>query len=419
MLDQWQEILTIMWRNPLRVILTSFSIAWGIFMLVILMGAVKALQNGTNADFAGDASNSLWISTGKTNLAYKGFKPGREIIMDNDDLGMLTSGVTNVESGSARNNYWYISPTITYGKRSTSFEILGVTPGYRFLESLTITSGRFINEVDMQQKRKVAALGKLAYEQLFEPGEEAVGEYINVNGVMYKVIGVFTDPGGQRDMSRMYVPITTSQALYDKPNQTDNIILLIPDGDVAGSKLKATEAKKLLKEKHTIHPDDKRAIYISNNVEQVAQIQMIFTALNLVMWVVGIMTILIGVVGIGNIMLITVKERTREIGIRKALGATPFSIIMMILQEALLMTVSAGYLGLVAGIGLIQLIASIMSDAGVDQHGRTNSYLGRPEVDVNVAIVATLILVFAGVIAGLIPAVRAARVNPITAIRDI
>lgn len=419
MLDQWQEILTIMWRNPLRVVLTSFSIAWGIFMLVILMGAVKGLQNGTESNFAGDASNSLWINTGQTSIAYKGFKPGREIIMENSDLGMLTDGVANVESGSARNNYWYISPTITYGKRSTSFELVGVSPGYRYLESLTMTSGRFINDIDIQQQRKVAVLGKLAFEQLFEPDEDAIGKYINVNGVMFKVIGVFTDPGGQRDMSRMYVPLSTTQALYDKPNQINNVILLIPDGDVAGSKLREKEAIQLLKEKHTVHPDDKRAIRVGNNVEGVAQVLMIFKALNGVMWVVGIMTILIGIVGIGNIMVITVKERTREIGIRKALGATPFSIIMMILQEALLMTVSAGYIGLVAGIGLIQLIASAMSDAGVDEHGQTNSYIGRPEVDVEVAMVATLILIVAGVVAGLIPAIRAANINPITAIRDV
>lgn len=419
MLDQWQEILTIMWRNPLRVVLTSFSIAWGIFMLVILMGAVKGLQNGTEANFAGDASNSLWVNTGKTSIAYKGFKPGREVIMDNADLDMLTTGVTDIESGSARNNYWYINPTITYGKRSTSFELIGATPGYRYLESLTMTSGRFINDIDIEQKRKVTALGKLAYEQLFEPDEDAIGKYVNVNGVMFKVVGVFTDPGGQRDMSRMYIPLSTSQALYDKPNQTDNIILLIPGNDVAGSTLKELEATKLLKDKYTLHPYDKRAIRIGNNVKEVARVTMIFTALNITMWVVGIMTILIGVVGIGNIMLITVKERTREIGIRKALGATPASIVTMIMQEALLMTVSAGYLGLVAGIGLIQLVASFISDAGVDEHGQSNSFFGRPEVDIEVAIVASLILVFAGVIAGLIPAIRAARVNPITAIRDV
>lgn len=419
MLDQWQEILTIMWRNPLRVVLTSFSIAWGIFMLVILMGAVKGLQNGTEANFAGDASNSLWINTGKTSIAYKGFKPGREIIMENSDLGMLTDGVADVESGSARNNYWYISPTITYGKRSTSFELVGVSPGYRYLESLTMTSGRFINNIDIEQQRKVAVLGKMAFDQLFEPGDDAVGKYINVNGVMFKVIGVFTDPGGQRDMSRMYVPLSTTQALYDKPNQINNVILLIPDDDVPGSKIREAEAIDLLKQKYTVHPDDKRAIRIGNNVEEVAKVLMIFKVLNGAMWVVGIMTILIGIVGIGNIMVITVKERTREIGIRKALGATPASIVTMILQEALLMTVSAGYLGLVAGIGLIQLIAGFMGEAGVDEHGQSESFFGRPEVDVEVAIVATLILIVAGVVAGLIPAMRAARVNPITAIRDI
>jgi putative ABC transport system permease protein len=417
--DQWQEILTIMARSPLRVALTAFSIAWGIFMLVVLMGTVKALQNGTEADFAGDAINSLWVNTGTTSLAYKGFRPGREITLENKDLNMLTGEIESVESGSSRNNYWSLSPTVTYGKRSTSFELIGVTPGYRYLENLTMTSGRFINETDLNESKKVTAIGKLAYEQLFEPGEDALGKYISVNGLNYKVIGVFTDPGGERDMQRMYVPLSTSQKLYEKPNKVDQIILMIPGDDVAGSKLIEEDVTKLIQDKYSISPDDKKAVSFYNNVKNVAQIRQVFTALNITMWVVGLMTILIGIVGIGNIMVITVKERTREIGIRKALGATPASIVFMILQEALLMTVFAGYLGLLAGIGLIELIGSLMNDAGVDQHGRTNSYLGKPEVDLEVAIAATVILIIAGVIAGLIPALRAARVNPITAIRDV
>jgi putative ABC transport system permease protein len=282
-----------------------------------------------------------------------------------------------------------------------------------------MTSGRFINETDLIESKKVTAIGKLAFEQLFEPGEDALGKYISVNGINYKVIGVFTDPGGERDMQRMYVPLSTSQKLYEKPNKVDQIILMIPGDDVAGSKLIEEDVTKLIQDKYSISPDDKKAVSFYNNVKNVAQIRQVFTALNITMWVVGLMTILIGIVGIGNIMVITVKERTREIGIRKALGATPASIVFMILQEALLMTVFAGYLGLLAGIGLIELIGSLMSDAGVDQHGRTNSYLGKPEVDLEVAVAATVILIIAGVIAGLIPALRAARVNPITAIRDV
>lgn len=408
-----------MWRNPLRVVLTAFSIAWGIFMLVILMGVVKALQNGVESDFAGDAQNSLWVNTGTTGMAYKGFKPGRKITLENSDQNLLVNEVAGVESGSSRNNYWMLAPTITYGKRSTSFELIGATPGYRYLENLTVTSGRFLNDNDVNERKKVAVLGRLAYEQLFEPGTDAIGEYINVNGVMYKVIGVFDDPGGERDMQRMYVPLSTSQALYDKPNKVDQVILLIPGDDVAGSKRMEEEITTIIQNKYAIHPEDTRAVRFYNNVKEVAKFKGLFTIINLFMWVVGIMTILIGVVGVGNIMVITVKERTREIGIRKALGATPASIVMMILQEALLMTVFAGYLGLLAGIGLIELIASFMGDATKDQHGRSSSFIGRPEVDLEVAVAATVILIVAGVLAGLIPALRAARVNPITAIRDV
>ncbi|CAN5142628.1 ABC transporter permease [soil metagenome] len=419
MFDRWQEILSTMGRNPLRVALTMFSIAWGIFLLVVLMGTVKALQNGTEAGFAGDAQNSLWVNTGTTSLGYKGYKPGREIHLENKDLNLLIKDVEGIESGSARNNYWKLAPTITYGKRSTSFELIGITPAYRYLENITLTSGRFLSENDLREKKKVAVLGKLGYEQLFEPGEEAVGKFISVNGVMYKVIGVFTDPGGERDMLRLYVPLTTTQYLYDKPNEIDQIILLINTDDYAESKKIEVDVSNVVRDKYSVNPKDENAVHFYNNLKEVARVKAIFNYLNYFMWFVGIMTILIGIVGVGNIMVITVKERTREIGIRMALGATPGSIIGMILQEALLMTVFAGYLGLLAGIGLIELIASFMGDTTVNEHGQSSSFIGRPEVDVKVAIAATIILIVAGTLAGLLPALRAARVNPITAIKDV
>lgn len=406
-------------RNPLRVVLTAFSIAWGIFMLIILMAAVKALQNGAESDFKGDAQNSLWVNARTTGLAYGGFKPGRQIYLKNEDLPLLKREIPNVESVSARNNYWTLSPTITYGKRSTSFELIGATPDYRYLENLTMTKGRFLNENDHREKKKVAALGKLAAELLFEPDEDPVGKFIEVNGIMYKVIGVFEDPGGERDMRRMYVPLATTQYLYNKPDRLDQVILMIPPGDVASSKKIEEQVTKLLMAKYTIHPNDSKAIRFWNNVENAAMFSNVFMVINALMWFVGIATIAIGIIGVGNIMVITVKERTREIGIRMALGATPWSIVSMILQEAILMTVIAGYTGLLAGIGLIELIASQMANAAVDEHGRSNSYIGRPEVEVDVAIAATIILIIAGVVAGLIPAIRAARVNPITAIRDV
>jgi putative ABC transport system permease protein len=413
------QALSTMARNPLRVTLTAFSIAWGIFMLVILMGVVKSWRNGTEANFAGDAQNSLWVNVGTTSMAYRGYKPDRDITMENSDLPWLLSTANDIENGSARNNYGGLAPTITYGKRSSSFDLIGVTPGYRYLENLTMTHGRFINETDIAEKKKVAVLGNLAYAQLFEPGEDAVGKFISVNGIMYKVVGVFTDPGGERDMQRMYVPITTTQYLYNKPNKLDQIILLINTDDYEASKAIEQNVKELLMNKYAIHPEDERAVRFYNNLKDVSQVKTIFTYLNIFMWFVGVMTILIGIIGVGNIMIITVKERTREIGIRMALGATPYSIVSMILSEALLMTVFAGYLGLLAGIGLIELVASQMADATTDQHGQSNSFMGKPEVDLEVAVIATVILIVAGVLAGLIPAIRAARVNPITAIKDV
>lgn len=419
-LDKWQEIFSTMARNPLRVALTAFSVSWGIFMLIILMGFVSGLQNGVQKDFKDDATNSLWVNAGKTSIAYKGYKPGRRIQLTNEDLAYTTENVEGLDNVAARKDFWGMSNEISWGENSASISIVGCDVNYKFVESLTTIQGRFLNREDMVNARKVVALGRIARDLLFPKGYNPVGEYININGLMFKVIGVYEDPGGDRDMNRLYMPYTTSQQVYNDPDKIDRIILLTNSDELAPSKEIEAKVTKMMQERHNVSPKDVRAIRIYNNVERFMQFQSMFKVIRAFLWVVAILTIIIGIIGVGNIMLITVKERTKEIGIRKALGATPFSIVSMILQEAVLITVVAGYSGLLAGFGLIQLIASMIPETPpASGHGGGGmSFLGQPEVDMGTAIAATVILIVSGTLAGLLPALKASWINPITAIRD-
>ena len=422
-LDKWQEIFATMARNPLRVLLTAFSVSWGIFMLCILLGFATGLQNGVENDFKSDAVNALWVSAGKTSIPYQGLKTGRQIRFTNSDYEHLKDEMTEAQQVAARKDFWGMTTDIRYKNKYTSFNIVGADPGYKYVESLTVSAGRFLNEQDYAEGRKVVALGKTAKELLFDPGEDPIGEYIYLNGIMFKVVGTFTDPGGDRDMRRLYLPVTTAQQVFGDPDKVNRLVLLTQEDITVPQSLEMEkQITKMLQERHRIHPEDIRAIRIWNNVQNFMQFRNLFLYIKYFMWFVGFMTILIGIIGVGNIMVITVKERTREIGIRKAMGATPWSIVSMILQEAVLITVVAGYLGLVAGVGLIELIASFIPEASPSMDGSGGggamNFLGKPEVDFGTAVLATIILIVCGTIAGLIPAIRAANINPIKAIRN-
>lgn len=407
-------------RNRLRVTLTAFSVSWGIFMLIILLGFGKGLQNGTESDFKDDAINSIWVNSGRTTMPYKGLQKGRRIELTNDDHRWIGNNVQYLDHVATRKDFWGMPTDIKWKNNYASFNVMGADPNYRYLEALTMTSGRFLNKADIDEKRKVVAIGRIAKDLLFPPGYNAIGEFISINDVAFKVIGVFEDPGGDRDMRRLYMPVTTSQQVYNDPNKVSTIVMITNTDDLATSKLLEKQVTKAMKERHMINPADERAIRIWNNLENFMQIKGLFMYINAFVWVIGIMTLLIGIIGVGNIMLITVKERTREIGIRKALGATPMSIIGMVLQESVFITIIAGYLGMIAGVGLIEGVASIIPEPkpGGGGEGGGMSFMGKPEIDFMVAMSATIILIIMGTIAGLIPATRAANIDPITAIRD-
>ncbi len=405
-IDNWQEIYSTISKNKLRTFLTGFSVAWGIFMLIILLGSGYGLENGVSKEFEGDATNTISINQGITSKAFQGYKPGRFIQFTNDDYEKVKP-MDKVEHISARVNIRN-STVLSYKSEFGTFDILSIHPDYRYVEDLSMIVGRFLNEIDIEEKRKVVSIGRLVKEALFK-NEEALGKYIKVGSIPFKVVGVFDDPGGDRDLSRVYIPITTAQMVFNRGNKINRINITVGDATVKESEVLVENIRKDLAQKHHFDIEDKRAIFIWNNVEQYQKFMRLFASIRLFIWVIGIGTIIAGIVGVSNIMMIVVKERTKEIGIRKALGASPASVVSLILQEAILITAFAGYVGLVAGVGLLELVSRNME--GVD-------YFANPEVNINVALLATLVLIISGAIAGFVPAKKAASVKPVVALRD-
>ncbi len=406
--DKWEEILHTISKNKLRTFLTGFSVAWGIFMLIILLGSGTGLQNGVEDTFNDDATNSIWVYGGQTQLPYKGMKPGRYIRFDNQTYSQLKADVSELQESSGR---FYIpgDNDVSYKGTSYNLGVRSVHPDHQLIEKSAVIEGRFINEMDLKQKRKVSCIGTLAQKALFK-NKSALGKYIEIQGVPFKVVGIFEDEGGENEQEVIYLPITTAQMVYNGQNRINQMMFLVGDAGIEESRAIESDVRAKLAQIHNFSPEDERAVRIRNNVESFMQFQSLFDNIRVFVWLIGIMTIIAGIVGIGNIMLIVVKERTKEIGIRKALGATPWSIISLIIMESILITAISGYIGLVLGVGLIELVSSFMPP--------DTPFFKNPEVNFQVAISATVILVVAGTLAGLAPARRAASIKPIVALRD-
>ncbi len=406
-LDTWQEILETLRRNKLRTLLTGFSVAWGIFMLVVLLGSGTGMSNGIVYQFRDDAINSIWVSAGQTSKPFKGLQPGRKIQMDNRDYDQVTGNVSGVEVSTARFNI-FGNQQVVYGKETGNFIIRSVHPGHRVLEKTLILEGRYINAIDVAEYRKVAVIGVLVKQALFHDAP-AMGEYIKINGVAFRVVGIFDDEGSDQEREMIYLPISTAQRTFNGQNRISQILYTTGDADLAASETMADKTKRILAGNHTFDPDDKRALFLNNNVENFQRFAGLMNGIRAFIWVVGVGTLLAGVVGVSNIMLVAVKERTREIGIRKALGATPGSLVSLILQESILITAVAGYFGLAAGVAVLEVVTRAVPNA---------DFFRDPHVDLRVAIYATLLLILAGTVAGFFPARRAAAVQPVEALRD-
>jgi len=383
-------------------------VAWGIFILIILLGSGQAPENGVDHMFRDDAIKSIWVWGGRTSKPYNGLQPARTTSYTNEDRDTLNTPVNRVELISGR-YYTGGSLTISYGSNYGSFDVRCVSPDYLHIENTQILTGRFINEVDIKEYRKVACIGEPVKKELFK-NEPAIGKYFYVNGVAFKVVGIFTDAGGPGEQEKIYLPVSTAQRAFGGANRLNNLMFTIGDATLEESYTIADNVRKKLSQTHVFDPSDQRAVNIRNNVEEYQRFKGVMVGIRTFIWVIGILTIIAGVVGVSNIMLIVVKERTKEIGIRKALGATPASIISLLLQEAIFLTSLSGYIGLLAGIGVLELMNQFLPE--------DSPYFKNPEVNLQLALMAVGILVLSGALAGLFPALRAARIRPIDALRD-
>ena len=406
-IDRFQEIYSTIQKNRLRTALTGFSVAWGIFMLILLLGSGTGIENGIINEFRNVATNSIWVHPGQTSKPYKGLQPGRQIEFTNADYDEIKTNLEGVEHITARYYLWNTN-LITYKKEYGAFNIIAFHPDHKYLENTILIEGRLINAFDVSRARKVATIGTLVKEQLFKD-EPVVGKFITINGVPFKVIGVHYDEGREEHLRLIYMPVSTAQKVFGGGSRIHGYMFTIGNASVSQGRATEKSVRSKMALRHTFSPDDPKALRIFNTVERFQKFVNLFSGIRIFIWVIGIGTIIAGIVGISNIMLISVKERTREIGIRKALGATPGSIVSLILFEALLIMVVSGYMGLVAGVAVIELASVYLPELDLFQH---------PEVDFRVAVGALLLLLISGMIAGFFPARRAAGILPVEALRD-
>lgn len=412
--DTWQEIFESLKKHKLRTALTALGVFWGIFMLIFMLGMGSGMQNAVFSNFGSQAKNVMYVWTSGTSLPYQGFQPGRFPRLNMDDVDYLLENVEGIDYIAPRTS---ISGTITKGNIAEAYEIRGELPDMVSVEGYRIYRGRYLQPSDVEESRKVVVLGKRVAEVLFGAGkwQESIGQYVTANGVEFMVVGIFgpdlIKPWNEDSMETVVIPLTTMHRAFG----TGGLIHFFAVSARTGYKVSdiEDEVNTILKSRHHVAPNDPRGIGGFNLEEQFDKINGLFTGIGLFLWLVGIGTLIAGVVGVSNIMIITVKERTKEIGIRKALGATPGKIIRSILTESVFITVISGYFGLLVGVLVIGGLDAVMEAAQIEAEMFYN-----PEVRLIVAVGSLVILIISGALAGLIPATMAARVNPVLALKD-
>jgi putative ABC transport system permease protein len=406
-IDRWREIFQSMGKNKLRTILSGFTITFAILLFTILLGMGNGLKNTFAGFFSKDAENAMFIQPNRTTKAYRGFQSGRQIEFTNEDVQYVAKNYGDKITSLIRRNRTHVD--FKYKNQRDDYELIAVDPGIQFIEKATPFKGRFINKLDIKKKAKVIAIGRMTERDLFPKGISAVGKYIDVGGLAYKVVGVFTDPGGDNEERLNYMPITTFQNIYGNNEKVHQINLLYnPKLSTAEAIAFGNRMLRDLKDKHNVDPNDQRAIRNTNRAEGVQATGQVSGALDIIVILISIGTLIAGIVGISNIMVYIVKERTKELGIRKALGAKPSSIIRMIMFESLFITTIAGYLGLLIGTGVVKWMGPTLAEY----------FIKDPSVDTGIVIMATILLMISGIIAGYLPAKRAAKIKPIIALRD-
>lgn len=417
MFDKWQEIFSTIRKNKMRTVLTGFSVAWGIFILMILLGSGNGLNNGVGANFQGQDINAIWIWGRRTSIPYQGFKDGRKIRLTTEDYDQLKKleHIDKISVTYGIGDYVYSTK-----KEYSQYSTVSCYPDYVFIQGYKMKEGRFINNLDVEQNRKVVVLGEDMKKALFRE-ESPIGSFVKIGNIAFQVVGVYEAARELSSSTEGYIPYSTAQKLYNSGNIIHGLSCTT---DKISEKESAEIERKIrlqLAEAHKFSPKDTRAVGTYNNLTEYSDTMKTFKAINVFVWLIGIGTLIAGIVGVSNIMLITVKERTKEIGIRKALGATPRSVVSLVLYEAVLITSIAGYVGMVFGIGIMELVNYFMvMNSQVDTSGDNGnvSVFLNPTVDINIAVSAMILLIIAGTLAGYFPAKHAASIKPIAALRD-
>lgn len=405
-LDRWREIFQSISKNKLRSALSGFTVAFAILLFTLLFGIGNGLQNTFKNEFAKDAMNSIYIWSNYTTIAYKGNQIGRRIQFKNDDFTFLKETYGNkIQTISPKIQR---SSEVVYKSEKDTYAVRGVYPDYYVLESAEMMDGRFLNYRDINERAKVVVIGRMVEKDLF--GQlSALGKQLNIGGIIYKIIGVFSDPGGDSDERYIYTPFTTMQRMYGNNDYVDEFgITYNPDLSIDEAIAFGNKMLRELKEKHNVSPNDQRGIGLNNYASNNKEVSGMMVGLGILILVIGFGTLIAGVVGISNIMVYIVKERTKELGIRKAVGATPSAIVAMIMQEAVFITAISGYLGLIIGVGILELVGPSLE----------KFFILNPGVSQPVVIGATLTLIIAGLIAGYLPAKKAASIKPVVALNS-
>ncbi len=405
-IDLWREIFQSINKNRTRSLLSGFTVAFAILLFTILFGITNGLINTFEEGFKDDALNNIVIWSGETSKAHKGLQAGRQIQFKNEDHDyILDEFGEKVEFMTSR---VMINVNASFRNEKGNYTIRAIHPDNLFIEQNKIQEGRYINQRDLDNKTKVVIIGRLVEEDLFTK-TTAIGKYIDLSGIQYQVVGTYTDDGGDREERMLYIPITTAQLVYGNTDYVDMMYMTYdPEMDYDAALAFGNLMERKLKNRFSIAPLDQRGIRVQNNAEGAKAVNQISFGLGLMVMVIGFGTLIAGIVGISNIMIFIVKERTKEIGIRKALGAKPRSIVLIIMIESIIITAIAGYVGLLIGVGVIEWATPVLKDYFIKDPGVSNTLV----------IGATLTLIFAGTLAGYLPAKRASRIKPIVALRD-
>ncbi|HBG40796.1 MAG TPA: hypothetical protein DDW85_05210 [Porphyromonadaceae bacterium] len=418
-MDTLQEIFETLKKNKLRTTLTGLSVSWGIFILIVLLGAGNGLKNGVMSNFSSRAVNRIGLWSGTTSMPHQGLKSGRSLQFTEKEVNTITDDVPESRLITARVTK---SQTISFGKEYGSYQVRGVMPSYSQIEKLIINpgDGRFINALDIKENNKIVVLDKKISDVLFKD-QSPVGKYVKVGELMFKVVGV-NSKREQWGGSNAYIPFSTAQAVYNPDKKFNQITFTVDGLETKAENERFDESlRTVMGRSLNFNPQDKQALYVDNHQANYLETMKIFGGITLFVGFIGILTLIAGIVGVSNIMLVSIKERTREIGIRKAIGAPPASILKTVILESIIITAIFGYIGLMAGIGLTEIVNFFMEQAANGQaagDGMQMSIFKNPTVNVGYAVFATFVLIVSGVLAGYLPARKAVRVNPIEAMRQ-